>query len=275
MKKIQPKWVVDKYIFEGSRIPVEVFEELGIEFFEYDYIPFLIEDRRIPFDPSEPVITYTTLGVVKKMRQFFGCYYDDLKYNCNVYMSLLDVDDRMFLNHDHLYCTLSDLITKPNYYFELMGIDQLFFRPNRGCKEFTGDVWSMEQLPRELDAIVKMYGVDLDSMILISTPKKIFEEERFIVGNREILASSRYAVEGIHVEDTKVNLESKESVQRILDTSDWLPDTLFCIDIATTNEGPKIVELNSFSCSGWYAMDPREVVRKASDVVMEEYRKQL
>lgn len=273
MRKIQPKWIVDKYIFDDSRIPLEVFEDLGIEVFEYDYIPFLVEDRRIPFDKDDLVITYTTLNSVNKMRHFFGCYYDDLKYNCNVYMALLGVDCRKFLNHDHLYCTLGDLLDDPEYYFRLMGMDTLFFRPNKGGKEFTGNVWSVERLPRELDAIIKMYGVELDTMILVSTPKVILDEARFIIGNREIVASSRYQVDGVHVEDLKVNPESTKLVEEILDTSDWLPDTLFVIDIATTDEGPKIVELNSFSCSGWYAMDPKEVIQKASAVVTEEYKR--
>jgi len=269
---MEAKWVVDKYIFENDRIPVEVFDELGIEFFEYDYIPFLIQDAKIPFSSSEPVITYTTINSVSKMRKFFGCYYDNLRYNCNVYMSLLGVDDRMFLNHDHIYCTLADLLKDGEYYFRLMGMDTLFFRPNKGNKEFTGNVWSMSELPRELDATIKMYGISLDTMIMVSTPKRILDEARFVIGNREILASSRYQVEGMHKEDLKVNPKSVEFVEEILETAEWVPDDIFVIDVATTAEGPKIIELNSFSCSGWYAMDPKELIRKVSDLVMEDYR---
>jgi len=271
---MKAKWVVDKYIFEDSRIPVEAFNELGIEFFEFDYIPFMVQNITVPFTKDEPVVTYSTINAVSHLRGFYGCYYDDLKYNCNVYMSQLEVDDKLFLNSDHMYVTLANLIGDHEYYFRLMGMDKLFFRPNRGGKEFTGNVWTMDNITREIDAIIKLYGVGLDSMILISTPKKILDEARFVIGNREILGSSRYQVGGKHQEDTKVNVESTQLVEDILDTCAWVPDDLFIIDIATTENGPKIVELNSFSCSGWYAMDPKDIISKVSAIVVDNHEKE-
>ena len=273
MTNMKPKWVVDKYIFDDSRIPREVFEKLGIEFFEFDYIPFLVEDIKVPYDPNDLVITYSTINAVTHLKNFYGCYYDDLRYNCNVYMSLLDVDDRLFLNHDHMYCTLSNLVGDPEYYYRLMGMDRLFFRPNSGSKEFAGNVWSSNDISREVDVMIKMYNTSLDTMILVSTPKNILDETRFIVGDREIVASSRYQVEGIHKEDLKVKKESTKLVEEVIKTAQWLPDDLFVIDIATTDAGPKIIELNSFSCSGWYAMNPEEVISKVSSIVQGHYIK--
>lgn len=270
-RELSPKWVVDKYIFEDSRIPKEAFGKLGIEVFEFDYIPFLVEDIVVPFHEDDLVITYSTLNSVSHLRKFYGCYYDSLRYNCNVYMALLEVDKKLFLNHDHMYCTLATLIASPDYYFKLMGMDKLFFRPNAGNKTFTGNLWTTGSISRELDAIVQMYNAPLDTMILVSTPKNILDESRFIIGNRKILANSRYQIDGEHKEDLNVHSESIELVNHVLDTSEWLPDELFVIDIARTPDGPRIIELNSFSCSGWYAVDPESLISKVTDVVTENY----
>lgn len=273
MKNSIIKWVVDKYIFEDSRIPEEAFDELGIECFEFDYIPFLVEDIEIPYDENDLVVTYTTINSVPHVNKYYGCYYDQLRYNCNVYMSLLEVDDQLFLNHDHMYCDLASLVKSPEFFFELFQKDQLFFRPNKGGKEFTGNVWTVDNISREVDAIIKMYNVELSSMILVSTPKKILEEARFVIGNRKILGSSRYQVNGKHKEDLNVNDESIKLVEDIIQSSEWLPDDLFVIDIAQTPDGPKIIELNSFSCSGWYAIDPKTLISKVSQVVTENYKR--
>ena len=269
------KWVVDSYIFEDNKVPKETFDDLGIEVFEYDYIPFLKDDVRVPYSTNEPVVVYTTINAIKRLRAFYGCYYNEFVYDCNVYMSLLEVDPQYFLNHDHIYCTFSDLKADYNYYFDLFGCDYLFFRPNKGIKEFTGNVFSRDALPSELNAIEYMYNIDMSAMILISTPKKIDEETRFIIGNREIIDASRYRVKGKLQEDNEINPMSIDFVNKVLKETSWVPDDLFVMDVALTEDGPKIIELNAFSCSGWYdGMDNKNIIKKVSEIVEKNFEKE-
>lgn len=271
------KWVVDSFIFEEGRIPEESFKEAGIEFFKFDYIPFLTDKIEIPYSDSEPVVTYTSLNVVNHLTSYYGCYYDRFFYNCNVFMSLLNVPPTEFLNHDHIFCTFKDLLNDYNFYFDLFRRDDLFFRPNGGRKEFTGNVISRESMESELSAIEQMYNMNRDSMILISTPKKIKEEIRFVIGNREILGSSRYRVNDRKLEDDKVKPECTEYVKKIIDGTSWVPDDLFVLDLAMIEEDskivPKIIELNSFSCSGWYAgIDTTQMIKKVSEIVERNFK---
>lgn len=272
------KWIVDSFIFEENRIPEESFNDAGIEFFTFDYIPFLTDKIKIPYSTSEPIITYSSLNAVNHLTSYYGCYYDRFNYNCNVFMSLLDVPPSEFLNHDHMYCSFQDLLNNYNFYFDLFRWDDLFFRPNAGRKEFTGNVFSRESMKSELSAIDSMYNMSKDSMILVSTPKRIKEEIRFVIGNREILGSSRYRVNDKKLEDDQVKPECTEYIKKLLDTNTWVPDDLFVIDLAMIEEEskivPKIIELNSFSCSGWYGgIDTAQMIKKVSEIVERNFKK--
>lgn len=275
METVMIKWVVDSYIFENNKIPKETFDALGIEVFEFDYIPFLKDDIKVPYSTKEPVVIYTTINCIQKLKNFYGCYFNDLRYDCNVYMSQLANDSRYFLNYDHIYCSFANLKADYNYYFDLFGTDHLFFRPNKGIKEFTGGVFSRDTLPSELNAIEYMYNIDASAMILISTPKRLDEETRFIIGNKEIIDASRYRVKGKFKEDNEINPISVEFVNKVLEETSWVPDDLFVMDIALTEDGPKIIELNAFSCSGWYAgMNKKNIIKRVSEIVKENFEKE-
>lgn len=262
------KWIVDSFIFEDAKIPENAFKNAGIEFFKFDYIPFLTDKIEVPYSTTEPIVVYSSINAVNHLRSFYGCYYRELSYDCNVYMALLEVPPTAFLNHDHLYCTFGSLCDDYNFYYDMFGMDELFFRPNKGRKEFTGYVISRDMMRSELSAIEYMYNMEKDSMILVSTPKAILEETRFIIGNREILGASRYRVGGELHEDDKVDQACINFVNDILKKSYWVPDDLFVIDIAVTEDGPKIVELNAFSCAGWYAgINQQDMIEKVSKIV--------
>lgn len=270
------KWVIDKYIFESDRVPREKFEKLGIEIYEYDYIPFLVDDTEIPFtEEDEPVIVYSTINAARRIPKFFGHYLNEELFNCNVFMSLLEVDPDDFLNQDHLYCSFQDLKDDYDYYYDLFKRHDLFIRPNAGVKEFTGAVIRREHMMREIDAMEQMYNVSPQSMILISTPKKIYDETRFLIGNDNIIDYSRYQINGKHKIDNWASNEAIEFVEDVLEKTSWRPDELFCIDVASTGSGIKIIELNSFSCSGWYGMNVEKVIQEVSGIVDYNYKREV
>jgi hypothetical protein len=45
----------------------------------------------------------------------------------------------------------------------------------------------------------------------------------------------------------------------------WRPDEVFMLDVCESGDGLRIVELNSFSCSGLYACDLPAVVAAVSE----------
>jgi len=50
------------------------------------------------------------------------------------------------------------------------------------------------------------------------------------------------------------------------------PDIIFVIDIIVVDHHPHILELNSMSCSGWYACNVNKMVSQISDRITREYK---
>ena len=40
----------------------------------------------------------------------------------------------------------------------------------------------------------------------------------------------------------------------------WAPDPIFVVDVCATDDGPRLLELNSFSCSDLYGCDFEPIV---------------
>lgn len=270
---MEAKWIVDKSIFEDNKIPKEEFEKLGVDLFEFEYVPFTQGKLDIPFSPAEPVVVCGAFNAVRNLRSFYGCYFNENNFRTNVYMSLF-AQSSMFLNDDHVYCSFSDLLSDPMYYYDLFQKDILFFRPLDGIKSFTGNSISRRSIDTEMDVMKDLYNVSPESMILISTPKKIHEESRFLIGNNEIIDYSRYMVDNDMIQDKNTNTSAIMFVKDVIKHNTWAPDDLYMMDIAITDHGPKIIELNSFSCSGWYGMNEARVIEKVSNIVLENFKKE-
>lgn len=269
------KWIVDRHIFEDQRVPKKAFENNNIDYFEFEYIPFTVGKMEdIPFSTTEPVVVYGTVNAVRNLKGFYGCYMSERHFMTNVYMSLFGTDHRNFLNDDHLYCTFEDLLNNSRYYYDLFGKSSLFFRPLDGIKSFTGSVISRLDIDRELEIMDQLYNVPAESMIMISTPKKLYEESRFLIANREVVDYSRYRREDRLASDHGTDECCVMFAEEVIENTPWTPDDLFTLDIALTPDGPKIIELNSFSCAGWYGMNVERVIKKISEVVRYNFKEE-
>jgi len=268
------KWIVDRNIFEDNKIPAQEFKNLKIKYFEFDYVSFLRGKMEKELSSIvEPVIVYGSLNTVHNMQNFYGCYFDNQSFNTNVYMSLFGTDFEQYLNEDHIYSTFSNLMSKPKYYYELFNKNRLFFRPASGNKSFTGCIIHKKDIVQELNAIKQLYNISKKSMILISTYKHIYEESRFIIGNRKIIDHSRYIVNDEITIDQNTDECAFMFVEDIIENTEWQPYDLYAIDIAMTNNGPKIIELNSFATSGWYGMNTSKIIERASSITKENFEK--
>lgn len=158
--------------------------------------------------------------------------------------------------------------------------NEIFVRPILDNKAFTGAVMqrdffeafrndvchkSEEESPR----------LNRSTLISIATVKEIYAEYRFFVVDSRIVTASMYkrGESVIHLSDTDSNAE--HFLNQYLDTLalytktkgkwntriQWLPAEAFVIDIATTPNGPKIIEINAFGGSGFYASDPQKIIQ--------------
>jgi hypothetical protein len=230
---------------------------------------------RDPFEfyPDEqPVVFYGSLNLAKFLQhktEFVPgaiCNLENFKYTVYAghYADLL-------LNSDYVCLPLREAIRQQHLLFKIFSGEDygcVFVRPDSGDKPFAGAIFDREHF--NLDTFgYKFSFYDPDIPIIISSAKTIGREFRYFVSDKTILATSEY---GRHHGRASLDLPLPyEFVRHVLNSLDWSPDKVYTMDIVETKHGWKITELNSFSCSGMYACDPKPIVEAISKLAEQEY----
>jgi hypothetical protein len=123
-------------------------------------------------------------------------------------------------------------------------------------------------------------GINKDvehELVLVSTPKKILGEWRFVVSKfKEIISYSTYQYQG---QVTKVPGAPKGAIKLVEEMLQvgYYPDSVFVMDVCEDSDNNFwLLELNSFSSAGLYACDKAKIVKRVGEIAKqewEEYRK--
>lgn len=171
------------------------------------------------------------------------------------------------LNHDSVMCTFNDA---PEYFTE----EEMFLRPIHDSKVFAGGVFNRQDFMdwwRKVVVLEFDYGNTLtkDTVIQVAPLKKIFSEHRFWVIKGKVATSSTYKI-GRTVMYQSLAADSmfqKFAEERI---AEWQPDEAFVIDICDTEDGLKIVEINTINSCGFYACDIQKLVMAFQEAFSKE-----
>lgn len=277
MKDIKAKWVIDKAIIKDTRYEnlANIINDLGYDVSVMEYVPFKNShdyEVEAKFDFNDCVIVYGTIELVRKL-SYYGIFLNEERLQFNSYYGDLGLHHSNYLNDDFIMTPFADFKNNFKKYTDIFNTDALFIRPNSGSKLFTGMSISSINFAHEMNSLQYLSGVTDRSLILISKEKKIYDEVRFIVVGNEIVDGSRYKHKFVKIEDKKYDSSLRELAETVVKCKDK-PEELFTIDIASTDNGPKIIELNSFSSAGWYACDPELIVKKASKYVEDKYKEE-
>ncbi len=90
-----------------------------------------------------------------------------------------------------------------------------------------------------------------------------------VVAGDEMIAASQYAEHGAKSVAAGCPDAALKFVRNVLAAVKWRPDELFMLDVCEAEDGLRLVELNSFSCSWLYACDLERAVETASRLAME------
>ncbi len=286
----RPKWIVDTMITESRGVTGDILSAIkkaGCDLFTTEYKPF-VEKQDYGFDLDEgysgswfdwdsdnfskarPYCLYGTIGFVQKCKipLFPGAYGINDNTNCNVYYSQLP--EEWMLNNQFVMAPFRTIKNNPKRFFDLFGMDDLFIRPNSGRKSFTGYTISRENAAFELNSSTQLTSVQDDTICLISPAKKINSEFRFVVGNGEVIDGSEYRWDSV-LDIRHDWLEDCHKLAKKVAEYKWRPDTCFTVDVADTPDGPRVIELNGFSCAGMYACDKELVFGRVSDIAQKEF----
>src|SRR5262249_26240444 len=114
----------------------------------------------------------------------------------------------------------------------------------------------------------KFFGAAFDpaTLVVVARATKLTHEWRLIVANGKVVAGSQYRDAEGRAEAPQCPDEVLRFTATVLDSVAWRPAPMFIMDICDSEDGLRLLELNSFGCSGHYLADLRAVVEAASEL---------
>lgn len=169
------------------------------------------------------------------------------------------------LSSDHYYCNVpNEWLLNDDFHILPYKIllqrypdHKLFVRPVVGTKTFAGQVCNRH----EFEMLQHGTSVQNETLCMFASLKNIEEEYRFVICNGEVIDGSMYSAEERTNFRHDFTQEAYNLAQKMANLK-WQPDLVYTCDVAKLRNGIyKIIELNSFSCAGLYAVDLEKVLK--------------
>lgn len=243
-------------------------DELGFEWKSAEN--YLVNpDSYQKFNASDNVCTFGTLGFVKKIQMKTplvpGSYCDFDSFKVSTY-----------INHYYKYMFNLGIFSPMGYFtknipqfMKALGITdgRFFIRPDGGDKQFTGCVIGMS------DTHLVEYlasRANLNTMCYICPAQETNNEYRLFMHHDKVVTGSQYR-NSVGIHHGPVN-DKIIAAAELFAAKNWLPEPLWVIDIHEDASGEmSIMELNSWSCSGWYQSDLRKIIEATAQQMKVDY----
>jgi hypothetical protein len=137
---------------------------------------------------------------------------------------------------------------------------KFFTRPCADNKSFSGMVTDWENFSAWQKQVIALEEGDNslttlkpDDRIIMGPLKTIYSETRFYVVDGELVTGSIYKIGNSVQYSSDVMPFIEKFAWKMVNK--WQPDRAFVLDIADTDEGPKVIEINAINSSGFYNID--------------------
>jgi len=255
-------WLLQFEMEQGNveEILLEAMEELELPHTIIKVVPFSHELVPEP-EVTGKVTCYggTTLREISQARGWSpGFYWDDDTFTFQAWREHWGSE---LLNPTSVVCRFEDVPLQS---------DRFFIRPCDSDKTFTGTTlewcdyldWRKEVLAGEVSQ--RCATLTADTLVAVAPYCDIAQECRFFIADSKIVTGSFYKSlswsKRIPFYGTPWYAEDMEKyVQNRI--AEWQPHKAFVLDIARLLDGScKIIEVNTYNCSGLYACDPKKMV---------------
>lgn len=218
------------------------------------------------------VVTHTSIQTaqsIMRSKPWLTPWLKQEMFQCRYYYPFFG--DFLF-NKDYVMIPFGEVLRLEHRIFDVVGVHAFFMRPSSGLKCFTGQVFYKKDLAKQLDALSQR-GVSKTDLVVISSPKNIFKEYRYIIGNRKIITSSEYSWNPNEKDFLPAPEFVDAYVRKVLsETSDYNPDPVWVLDVAVNDMGQlRVLEVGSFSTAGLYGCDMVKIVQEVSKIAWEQY----
>lgn len=275
MYSMEAKWYIEKEFFwEGQPDTIlSVLDKLKVPYYLQAFKPYEKGYSYDMYSKDDCVIVYGSIEFVRKVHRETawvpGASWVDIKnLLCQTYYSHFGA---YLLNQEYFFITLAEFRRKKDFIFDTLGVDNsVFIRPDSPYKEFTGFVVKKDEFDKRITTM--SYGeLDPSLLMLVAKPQMIKAEYRFFVRKEDVIAGSRYKLNGEHDEDPNYPQGAYDAAFKV-SRVDWRPSPVFVVDIGETSNGEyKLLEINSFNCSGMYYCDLEKIVVKANEEAMKNW----
>lgn len=149
----------------------------------------------------------------------------------------------------------------------------VFMRPCEDNKAFSGQVFSPEEMvdlqrraayPESAQSALRP-----EVMVAHATPKTIMREARFFVVDGRLVAHGTYRVGSHAVCLPNVDVAATDFAQRMVDI--YAPARAFVLDVALTENGYAVVEVNCINSAGFNGADAGSIVEAIEGMDFLEY----
>jgi hypothetical protein len=231
--------------------------------------PYRWEDAgcfyRNTFDKDACVVTHGDIElatrIIREQLWIPGGFGTIENYFCSRYFCQLG---KYLLNGNYVMLPFAELSRCREFLLGFIGVDgKLFVRPDSPLKLFTGQVASRERFDADLE-FMSFYEFPANSIVVVSTPKVIEKEWRFIVADKQVVTGCQYKSGGVMLLATGYD-DGAYRLAKEIASGPFEPDAVWVMDICRTREdGYFLFEIGGFSFADLYACDKPRLVQAVS-----------
>ena len=222
---------------------------------------------------NECVVFYGSINMASIMKKHLGdCYpviWENTTFDCTEYWPRYK---HLLFNDKYEFVKISDFKKNKWFYYQIYAKEAvLFIRPNSGDKSFAGQLLDIQDFDNFFAESNLFNGKDND-IIVVSTPKTIIGEWRFIVtADKDIIGCSCYQYQGKIAIVGSAPAGATAIVEKVFEVGVY-PADVFSIDIAQDKDGNFwLLEFNSFNSCGLYAINKKQIVSKVTELAIKNY----
>ncbi len=274
-------WIIDAGIFEDFEEMAEAVTRQGhvVKLTNRPNPPYQWADTdfsyRNCYSEGACVIVHADIDTVCRVEEDKlwtpGTFGTIANYFCSNYYAHLG---SFLLNNDYIMLPFAELPRCHEFLFRALGNNgRLFVRPDSPLKIFSGLTIGKESLEQDFE-FMGFYDFPKESLIVVSSPKKIVAEWRFLIANGKVVTGSQYVDHGEQVALAAIDPNALRLAQEVV-TIGYEPDPVWILGICKTAEGDyRVLEIGGFSFASLYGCDKDKVVKAVSEVAIALHQQQ-
>jgi len=250
-------WVLQKNLFNEQAF-MSLLEQLERQDVPHEIVSLVPFIQQMTPDINPEGLVYvcgsTGIGKVARKKGWTPGYFDD-NLDYELVMKHYGEDCLNWRGHVTTMRNASKaLLVNPEAKF--------FTRPCSDTKSYSGQVMEWKEFDEWRNKVVALSEDGEDNSLTTLQPEDkivlaplttIYSETRFYVVDGEVVTGSLYKFGNqVQYSDDVMPFIKDFAREKV---KQWQPNRAFVLDIADTDEGPKVIEINAINSSGFYACD--------------------